>query len=213
MAGVEAELLNENGDTVMKQTVGDDGRYSFKLIRSGVYAVRFTLPGGELFADRTGEEGGSCVAPAEGNTATTERFALASGEKRLSLNVGTIEACEIGDTVWLDSNANGLQDYREPLLEGVQITLLSVDAEENMTPVATTLSDQYGYYHFRNLRPGDYVLRLDAQPGDELTIRFGAPLGEIDSDLDPQTGMSDVIHMRSGEVRLDLDIGLVSHDK
>lgn len=44
MAGVEAELLNENGDTVMKQTVGDDGRYSFKLIRSGVYAVRFTLP-------------------------------------------------------------------------------------------------------------------------------------------------------------------------
>ena len=213
MAGVEAELLNENGDTVMKQTVGDDGRYSFKLIRSGVYAVRFTLPGGELFADRTGEEGGSCVAPAEGNTATTERFALASGEKRLSLNVGTIEACEIGDTVWLDSNANGLQDYREPLLEGVQIALLSVDAEGNMIQAATTLSDQYGYYHFRNLRPGDYVLRLDAKPEDKLTLRFGAPLGEIDSDLDPQTGMSDVIHMRSGEVRLDLDIGLVSHDK
>lgn len=213
MTGVEAELLDENGNVVMRQTVGDDGRYSFRLIRSGVYAVRFTLPGGELFADQTGEEGGSCVATADGNTATTERFALASGEKRLSLNVGTIEACEIGDTVWLDSNANGLQDYREPLLEGVQITLLSVDAEGNMTPVATTLSDQYGYYHFRNLRPGDYVLRLDAQPGDELTIRFGAPLGEIDSDFDPQTGMSDVIHMQSGEVRLDLDMGLVSHDK
>ena len=213
MTGVEAELLDENGNVVMRQTVGDDGRYSFRLIRSGVYAVRFTLPGGELFADQTGEEGGSCVASADGNTATTERFALASGEKRLSLNVGTIEACEIGDTVWLDSNANGLQDYREPLLEGVQITLLSVDAEGSMTPVATTLSDQYGYYHFRNLRPGDYVLRLDAQPGDELTIRFGAPLGEIDSDFDPQTGMSDVIHMQSGEVRLDLDMGLVSHDK
>lgn len=106
-----------------------------------------------------------------------------------------------------------MQDYREPLLEGVQITLLSVNAEGSMTPAATTFSDQYGYYHFRNLRPGNYVLRLDAKPGDELTLRFGAPLGEIDSDLDPQTGMSDVIHMRSGEVRLDLDIGLVSHDK
>ena len=57
------------------------------------------------------------------------------------------------------------------------------------------------------------MLRLDAKPEDKLTLRFGAPLGEIDSDLDPQTGMSDVIHMRSGEVRLDLDIGLVSHDK
>lgn len=77
-----------------------------------------------------------------------------------------------------------MQDYREPLPEGVQIALLSVDAEGNMIQAATTLSDQYGYYHFRNLRPGDYVLRLDAKPEDKLTLRFGAPLGEIDSDLD-----------------------------
>ena len=212
MTGVEAALLDENGHVVMKQTVGDDGQYSFKLIRSGVYAVRFTLPGGELFADQTDEEGGSCVAPTNGNTSATESFTLASGEKKLSMNVGTIEACEIGDTVWLDSNANGLQDYREPALEGVSITLLSVDDAGNMTPTATTVSDEYGYYHFRNLRPGDYVLRLDAETGDALTMRFGAPLGEIDSDLDPQTGMSDIIHMRSGEVRLDLDMGLVNHD-
>ena len=74
-------LLDENGGVVAQQTVGDDGRYSFRLIRSGAYALRFTLPGGELFADRSGEAGGSCVAPAEGSTATTGLMTLEAGQK------------------------------------------------------------------------------------------------------------------------------------
>ncbi|MFR2151229.1 MAG: SdrD B-like domain-containing protein [Christensenellales bacterium] len=172
--------------------------------------MRFTLPGGELFADRSGAAGGSCVEPAEGGTATTGLMMLEAGQELNDMNVGAIEACEIGDTVWLDGNGNGLQDYGEANLAGVDLTLLHADT---MIEAARTTSDEYGYYHFRNLRPGSYVLRVEMDEGDTLTFRFGAPLGEIDSDVDPQTGLSDVIRLQSGERRLNVDIGLTEHAK
>lgn len=102
----------KNGGVVAQQTVGDDGRYSFSLIRSGAYALRFTLPGGELFADRSGAAGGSCVEPAEGGTATTGLMMLEAGQELNNMNVGAIEACEIGDTVWLDGKRKRLAGLR-----------------------------------------------------------------------------------------------------
>ena len=58
------------------------------------------------------------------------------------------------------------------------------------------------------LKPGSYVLRVEMDEGDTLTFRFGAPLGEIDSDIDPETGVSDVFRLQSGETRLNIDVGL-----
>lgn len=75
---------------------------------------------------------------------------LEAGQELNNMNVGAIEACEIGDTVWLDGNGNGLQDYGEANLAGVDLTLLHADT---MIEAARTTSDEYGYYHFRNLRP------------------------------------------------------------
>ncbi|MFR2021574.1 MAG: SdrD B-like domain-containing protein, partial [Christensenellales bacterium] len=208
LSGVTVALLDENGGVAAEQTVGEDGRYSFRLIRSGCYSLRFTLPGGELFADQSGEAGGSCVAPVEGSTAATAPMTLEGGQKIDSLNLGAIEAAQIGDTVWLDKNGNGLQDYGEPGLAGVALTLLRVGGDGQADIAAQTVSDEYGYYHFRNLRPGSYSLRVELEAGDTLTFRFGAPLGEIDSDIDPETGVSDVFRLQSGETRLNIDVGL-----
>ena len=211
LPGVAAALLDETGAIVAKQTVGEDGRYSFNLIRSGRYSLCFTLPNGELFADQSGQAGGSCVAPVEGSTATTALMTLEGGQKIDNLNLGAIEAGQIGDTIWLDSNGNGLQDYGEPGLEGVELTLLRVDAAGQTDVAAQTVSDEYGYYHFRSLRPGSYMLRVELKAGDELTFRFGAPLGEIDSDIDPETGLSDVFRLQSGETLRNIDVGFKEH--
>ena len=211
LEGVTVSLLDENGNIAARQTVGEDGRYSFSLIRSGAYALSFTLPNGELFADQSGAAGGSCVAPAEGGTAQTPVMTLEAGQRMENMNVGAIEAGEIGDTVWLDSNGNGLQDYGEANLLGVELTLLRVSDAGETTEAARTVSDEYGYYHFRNLRPGSYLLRVEIKAGDTLTFRFGAPLDEIDSDIDPETGLSDVIRLQSGEKKLNVDIGLTEH--
>ena len=82
-----------------------------------------------------------------------------------------------------------------------------------MSETETVVSDQYGYYAFEALRPGTYVLRLNAQEGDSITFCFGAPLGEIDSDLDPDTGMSAPIALKSGQTLRNIDVGLTEHAK
>lgn len=210
LTGVVAELL-QDGRTIDTAEVNEDGSYAFRLLRNGRYAVRFTLPDDMLLCDRVeGDSGVSSVAVVPGSVGTTEEFELAMGETRGNVNVGGIRPGEIGDSVWLDENANGLQDYREPLLSGVSVTLLRSAEGGMLEEAASTVSDEYGYYRFAELRPGDYVLRVDTQ-GGTLTQRFGAPLGEIDSDADPATGETEVINLQSGQTCLNVDFGFTAY--
>jgi len=211
MSGVQAELLRQDGSVAAAVTVGADGAYAFERLRSGTYAVRFTLEQGVLFTDHSGNPGGSCVPVTPGSQGVSVPFVLEMGQKITGMNVGGILPGSIGDTVWLDKDGNGLQDYREPLIPGVSLTLLRVHQDGTMEESVQTLSDPYGYYVFESLRPGTYVLRVDAQPGDVLTFHFGEPLGEIDSDIDPDTGMSAPIELRSGQTLRNIDVGLTEH--
>lgn len=208
LIGVKAELLDEGGAVLAQTETDGEGRYAFERLRGGAYRLRFTLEDAMLFTDDTGRAGDSCVPVPEGSVGETNPIALSMGEEKSDLNVGGIRPGKIGDTVWHDLNGNGLQDYREPLLSGVKLTLLYLNADGTMTEAASTQSDRFGYYAFEALRPGSYVLRLDAREGDVLTAHFGEPLGEIDSDLDPETGMSAPIALRSGQTLLNVDVGL-----
>lgn len=208
LIGVKAELLDEGGAVLVQTETDGEGRYAFERLREGAYRLRFTLENSMLFTDYTGRAGDSCVPVPEGSVGETNPIALSMGEEKNELNVGGIRPGKIGDTVWHDLNGNGLQDYREPLLSGVKLTLLYVNADGTMTEAASTQSDCFGYYAFEALRPGSYVLRLDAREGDILTAHFGAPLGEIDSDIDPETSMSAPIALRSGQNLLNVDVGL-----
>ena len=147
----------------------------------------------------------------QGSEGETHAFELAMGEEKADMHVGGIVPGRIGDTVWYDKDGNGLQDYKEPLIPGVSLTLVYVHADGTMTETATTSSDQYGYYAFEALRPGTYVLRINMQEGDSLTSCFGAPLGEIDSDIDPNTGLSAPIALKSGQTLRNIDVGLTEH--
>ena len=137
----------------------------------------------------------------------TDPIALAMGEEVENLNVGAILYGSIGDTVWLDLNGNGLQDYKEPLVPGVRLLLMRVLEDGTLVEESAVVSDEYGYYRFSALRPGRYIVQID----DDVTLtqHIGAPLGEIDSDLNPQTGMSDVIVVHSGETLRNIDVGLI----
>ena len=103
-----------------------------------------------------------------------------------------------------------LQDYREQTLPDIRLTLIKEADGGGAEQTFEAVSDFYGYYHFRNLRPGDYRLKLESGDAYGATLRFGAGLDEIDSDIDPETGYSDVIHLNSGERLLKVDVGLVN---
>src|SRR5699024_5652345 len=58
----------------------------------------------------------------------------------------------VGDYTWIDSNRDGVQDPDEDVLPGVTVELL----DEAGDVVATTTTDEEGYYLFDNLPAGDY---------------------------------------------------------
>lgn len=211
LAGVKAQLIGSDGLVLAETMVSSEGKYAFERLRSGSYVIRFALPANVLFTDYTGIPGGSCVPVMQGSTGETYAFQLSMGEEKSDMHVGGILPGKMGDTVWYDKDGNGLQDYKEPLIPDVSLSLLYVHADGSMTETATVTSDQYGYYAFDALRPGNYVLRLNARPGDSLTSCFGAPLGEIDSDIDPDTGLSAPIALKSGQTLRNIDVGLTEH--
>lgn len=212
MNGVTAELLDGNDVVIAACETASGGTYEFDQLRSGSYALRFTLPDEMLLTDYHADiEGASCVPVVPGNAGQTKLFALAMGEKKANMNVGGIVPGRIGETIWLDSNGNGLQDYKEPLLSGVKVELLKVEADGQTVVSAQATSDSYGYYWFESLRPGTYVLRVNQKDGCTLTFSYGNPLEEIDSDMDPDTGLSAEIHLQSGQTIRNADVGFTDY--
>jgi fimbrial isopeptide formation D2 family protein/uncharacterized repeat protein (TIGR01451 family) len=98
----------------------------------------------------------------------------------------------VGDRVWLDVNHDGLQTEGEPPVGGVKVTLR--DQAGNV--VATTTTDDNGYYAFRFLNPSTpYTITFTPPEGSMLTTANAGGdtsndlRGDLnDSDADQATG-------------------------
>lgn len=131
-----------------------------------------------------------------------------------------IEPVAVGDTVFFDMNANGLQDAGDTGVEGVTVTLFTADGIEvtldaSGEPVMPATTDPNGFYEFINLPPGDYFVVFDiatAAGGDfyDFTGQNAGGDEANDSDADPDTGQSDNTGvLEPGENFSDLDAGVI----
>ena len=64
----------------------------------------------------------------------------------------------IGDYVWADADADGVQDSGEFGIPGVTVRLFAADG---VTQLATATTDSSGIYRFYGLAAGNYVVRYD----------------------------------------------------
>lgn len=64
----------------------------------------------------------------------------------------------LGDRVWLDSDADGVQDPLEPGLPGIPVEVYN----SSNTLVATVVTDANGNYSVDSLLPGSYTVRIAA---------------------------------------------------
>lgn len=71
------------------------------------------------------------------------------------------DVAAIGDQVWEDLNANGLQDDGEPGIGNVTLELY-----QGATRIAGTVTDAAGNYAFTNLSAGDYQIRVTDTAGE-----------------------------------------------
>ncbi|MBD2281359.1 CARDB domain-containing protein, partial [Aphanizomenon flos-aquae] len=108
----------------------------------------------------------------------------------------------IGDFIWSDKNANGIQDLGESGIANITVNLY----DSANTFVATTTTNSSGNYSFSNLTTGDYAIAVVAPTG-----YFFSPQNQgtdnQDSDINPTTGKTELFRVNAGN-NLTWDAGL-----
>lgn len=110
----------------------------------------------------------------------------------------------IGDYVWEDANADGIQDATETGIEGVTVNLY--DGSDNL--ISTTTTNAGGYYSFTHLMPGDYYIQFEPPTGYQVSPQDQGGDDALDSDADPATGQTITTSLVLDEVDLTWDAGL-----
>jgi hypothetical protein len=124
-----------------------------------------------------------------------------------------VSEVSVGDLVWVDDDADGVQDVDEAHLGGVVVRLVGSDG----TVVQETVSDSHGRYRLTARSSGSLALEVVIPKGYQPTaVDVGAD-DTVDSDVDPQrvvVGPVEItVQVALDEARMgdaDLDIGLVA---
>ncbi|MGW8482384.1 SdrD B-like domain-containing protein [Microbacterium sp. NPDC055903] len=215
VSGATVTLLTPEGDVVATTTTDENGYYVFpNLINSTDYVVEFPLT--VTFDDRdysltqpgAGDDDAAdsnadvvtgrapVTTPATGNNSTEPGQA-----DDPTIDAGYVAPLvSIGDYVWIDTDRDGVQDAAEAPIPGVTVTLLTPEGDV----VATTETDENGYYVFPNLPTStDYIVEFPTSVeinGVEITLTTPnrGDADGADSDADPATGQVRVTTPASG---------------
>ena len=134
----------------------------------------------------------------------------------LQLEVGpvvateTITASQIGDLVFDDANANGVQDIGEAGISGFGVQLSGTDSDGNPV-LLTTVTDAGGIYSFPNLQSGNYIVTFTPASllaNQHFTVQKAGTDDEVDSDGNTLTGVTGPIVLAPNTVDSTWDQGV-----
>ncbi|OEZ59057.1 SdrD B-like domain-containing protein [Duganella sp. HH105] len=203
--GVKVDLKDSLGNVVNSTVTHNGGQYSF-TVDPGTYSIAVTAPAGYTSTGQ-GLGGNSATDSDIDATGASAAVTLAAGQTNNSIDAGLVKLAELGDTVWVDGNRNGVQDANEAGRAGVKVTLLDATG----AAVATATTDNGGHYLFNNLKPGTYSVQFDKATiggGYEFTTAHAGGNGAADSDAGAN-GVTQQVTLGSGAVNHDLDAGIV----
>ncbi|MBC4017829.1 SdrD B-like domain-containing protein, partial [Siccirubricoccus deserti] len=133
----------------------------------------------------------------------TQQVTLASGEFNGTLDAGFYRPASLGDYVFEDRNANGIQDSGEAGIAGVTVELLDATG----AVVATTTTGSAGAYMFSSLVPGEYSVHFVTPFGYVPTVANQGSDDAKDSDANSD-GYTQQITLLSGQHNSTVDAGL-----
>jgi hypothetical protein len=183
-------------DTQVGTTTTDaNGHYYFTGLPGGDYEVRVAASnfssGGPLYQFTQTYDpdqpipcsGGGCDNQGE-LLDTTAAYGLPLGQIDYSIDFGYRPLGRIGDTLWIDTDNDGVRDAGESGIPNVDVNLC---ADVNCNTILKTIpTDENGYYSFGNLADGTYYVRANTSDPDfpsGLTNTY-APDGTTDSKVD-----------------------------
>jgi hypothetical protein len=209
--GVTVTLYRCSDNTTVGVPVTTDanGNYSFSGLTPGNYYVRFSnLPAGYVVSPKDMGNDDALDSDMDPGTGKTACVTLKSGENNTTVDAGLYPTASLGDRVWIDMNANGIQDPTETTgIAGVTVTLYR--CSDNTTVGVPVTTNANGNYNFSGLIPGSYYVKFSNLPAGYIVSPkdMGAD-DALDSDMDPATGKTGCVTLNPGENNTTVDAGL-----
>jgi len=205
--GATIHLMDAQGTSLAEFITSENGQYAFKGLMPADYVLEVAIPGRYVLVEdgdaRLTENGmTSVIDDAQGALGKSKMITLRMAKHQHDLDVGMVLPGRLGDKVWLDLNGNGLQDGDEGGIPGVTIELLRGEKT-----VATTVSDQYGYYVFEGLYPTEYSLRV-TWPAEVKPTVVREDIRQISSIL-REDGTTLLVTVESNKANYTADLGFV----
>ncbi len=156
------QVCATNGTTTLYDTTDGNGYYRIFGLSAGTWTVTLvqaTVPAGYL----------PTLIAAPVTLSASQQYDQADFGLRPPPSPAV--ASSIGDTLWIDSNKNGVVDLGENFVPNVTVKLYN-DANNNGIIDAgdllllTTVTNSSGYYHFGGLYNGNYLVDVDESDPD-----------------------------------------------
>ena len=201
---VNVQLFDVNNKLIQSTQTDSSGKYNFKDLPRGKYYIKFIVPNAYSVTKKSQglDNTKDSDADASGKTAL---FILLTDEAKSDIDLGLYPTLvNLGDRVWFDTNANGIQDNDEKKgIAGVKVKLYD---EANSLIESTTTTSQ-GQYLFRNLVPANYYVVFDVPSSYKVSPKNQGNNKSNDSDAD-NTGRTELITLLAGQDNKTVDIGL-----
>ncbi len=167
---------------------GDDGVFDVTTDGSGSYGFANLLPGNHSVRVVGGLPAGATNSfDRDGNNNSSTPVSLTAGQAVTDADFGYDVTSVIGDRVWWDRNADGVQNANEPGLGGVslRVTYLGTDGlpgggDDIVFPLATTNAD--GDWTVTNVPDGAFLVEVIGGVPAGFVATFDADSGLIAPD-------------------------------
>ncbi len=203
--------LKDCGGTALATTTSDaSGRYSFAGLAAGSYTVEFVSPAGFAFSPPLQGAKRSRDSNADPATGLSACLSMPTGKVRTGIDAGLQRQTaagtgQIGDRVWQDLDGNGIQNAGEPGMPDLTVNLQDCDGNV----LTTTVTSATGGYTFASLAAGAYKVEFLAPSGSGFSPRRQGTKRGKDSDVFPNTGLTQCISLSEGSNKKGIDAGVI----
>lgn len=197
MPGVTVNLYDASGTILMAQTKTDDkGAYSFSGLAAANYIVEFVQPHG-LFTMSPQNQGSNAALDSDADIITGRAsVAVVSGQNQIDMDAGIVvvgaQPISLGDSVWLDGNADLTFNAGEGLANA-QVVLYDGLGNE-LARTATSALD--ANYSFTGLGQGSYRVAVDKSTLPANAAQIAEPGSVLDS-------LHDLVNQTTSSVAID----------
>ena len=204
--GATVTISNGNGEE-FSGTTDIFGQYAVTDLKPGTYSSTF-LPSGDFFLSPV-NVGSSEMIDSDFMTdgLSSTGITLESGDVSSGMfDAGIWMYSSVGDFLWYDTNADGIQNEDPIVGFPFPVTINLYDTNGQL--LSSTQNDEYGFYQFYDIMPGDYKLEYVIDETETFSPPFQGTSDVLDSNVDPESGRTSV-SLDSGEMNTSTDVGII----